>query len=414
MLARFSLVAGLCLSASLFATSSLADAGVLVLGMRSIEGDDELANALTDQLRGASRQVEGWQVSQTAVSMAQMGLAHGCDEIDAACLAEIAQGLQVERVIFGTIRRTSARADHDYAVMLSLFDAQTGDIARQIDDVITQNATDAQALSIAAQRMLERLLSIATGGAISVPANVSDAEVTINGQPVGQTRDGALRVEGLEPGLYRIEIKKPGYATHMSTVAVSEGADSSLAAVLATDGVPQAPAAASAPDQDDTIDTHEGERGHDLTWLGWTLVGVGGAALVGTVASMVVVSDVNDDPLYEDYRDAVARGNENVRTSNPSLVVNDVCAAAESGALYGFTRGNLQKVNDLCSKGATFEVLQWVFLGTAVAAGGVGTYLLLTAEGDPAESSAGGTASRLTITPRVAPDRASVSATLRF
>lgn len=411
MLARWLLVAGLCMSASM-TSSALADARVLVLGMRSIEGDDELANALTDQLRGSARQVEGWEVSQTAVSMAQMGLAHGCDEIDAACLAEIAQGLQVERVIFGTIRRTSARADHAYAVLLSLFDAQTGEIARQIDDTITQAQTDPQSLAVAAQRMLERLLSIATGGAISVQANVSDAEVTINGQPVGQTRDGALRVEGLEPGLYRIEIKKPGYGAHMSTVAVSEGADSSLAAVLSQDGA--APPAATAPYQDDTVDPHQGKRGSDLTWLGWTLVGVGGASLVGTFVSMAVVADVNDDPLYEDYRDAVARGNEAVRDSMPRDVVDDVCTAAEGGARYGFTPGNLQKVADLCSKGATFEVLQWVFLGTAVAAGGAGAYLLLTAEGEPEESAGSTTANRLTLTPSVGPGKASLSATLRF
>ena len=77
MHARLLLVLVMCLSAS----TALADARVLVLGMRSIEGDDELANALTEQLRTAARTVDGWQVSNTAVSMAQMGLAHGCDEI---------------------------------------------------------------------------------------------------------------------------------------------------------------------------------------------------------------------------------------------------------------------------------------------------------------------------------------------
>ena len=407
MLARLLLVIGLCMTAS----PAFADAKVLVLGMRSIEGDDELANALTDQLRGASRQVEGWQVSQTAVSMAQMGLAHGCDEIDAACLAEIAQGLQVDRVIFGTIRRTSARADHAYAVMLSLFDAQTGEIARQIDDNIAQSETDAQALAGHAQHMLEKLLSISTGGAISVQANVADAEVTINGQPVGTTRDGALRVEGLEPGLYRIEIKKEGYTTHMSTVSVSEGADSSLAAVLGQAG---APPAATTPYEDDSFDTHTHKPGSDLRWLGWTLIGVGGASLAGAIVSMVIVGNVNDDPLYEDYRDAVARGNDRVRAMNmPEQVVSDVCDAAEKGSRYGFTPENVGKVNDLCNKGATFEVLQWVFLGTAVAAGGAGTFLLLTS-GEESSEAAGPTAAKLTLQPRFAPGHASLSATLRF
>jgi hypothetical protein len=392
------------------ASPALADAKVLVLGMRSVEGDDELANALTDQLRGAARQVEGWAVSQTAVSMAQMGLAHGCDEIDAACLADISKGLQVDRIIFGTIRRTSARADHSFAVMLSLFDGQTGEIARQIDDTIAPDKTDPQTLAGHAQRMLGRLLSVSTGGAVSIQANVADAEVTINGQPVGQTRDGALRLEGLEPGLYRVQISKAGYATHMSTVAVSEGADTSLAAVLSQESAAEP---APRPFEDDSFDAHADRRdGSDLRWLGWTLVGVGGASVIGAIVSMVIVADVNDDPLYEDYRDAVARGNDRVRMANrPNEVVNDVCQAAELGAQYGFSAANLQKVDDLCSQGATFEVLQWVFLGTAVAAGGAGTYLLLTSDGEPAEPAG---AARLTLQPRWSPGRASLSATLRF
>jgi hypothetical protein len=70
-----------------------AEASVVVLGIRSVEGDDDVANDLTEQLRGAARGMEGWSVSSTAVSVAQMSLAHGCEELDAACLTEIAQGL---------------------------------------------------------------------------------------------------------------------------------------------------------------------------------------------------------------------------------------------------------------------------------------------------------------------------------
>jgi hypothetical protein len=406
MLARTLLVLGLCMSAS----TALADARVLVLGMRSIEGDDELANALTEQLRSVARTVDGWAVSETAVSMAQMSLAHGCDELDAACLAEIAQSLQVERVVFGTIRRTSARDDHAFAVMLSLFDAQTGEIARQIDDTITQDQVDTSTLATHAQRMVERLLSVSTGGAIAVQANVADATVSINGQAVGQTREGALRIEGLQPGQYRVEVGKPGYLAHVSTVSVNEGADTSLAAVLTQAGA----APAQAPYVDDSIDDHAGHHGSNLSWLGWTLVGVGGAALIGTFASMGVVADINHDALYEDYRDAVARGNDKVRSAGkPEEVVNDVCDAADAGSRYDFSEGDFQKVADLCSKGATFEVLQWVFLGTALAAGGTGAYLILSASDDEPEDAPRENA-RLRIQPSIAPNRASLTATLRF
>ena len=50
MLARLTLVCCLLFSAS----SALADAKVVVLGLRSVEGDDDVANDLTEQLRAAA------------------------------------------------------------------------------------------------------------------------------------------------------------------------------------------------------------------------------------------------------------------------------------------------------------------------------------------------------------------------
>ena len=53
----------------LLAVSSpaLASSSVVVLGLRSIEGDDEVANDLTEQLRKAARSTQGWSVSTAAV-----------------------------------------------------------------------------------------------------------------------------------------------------------------------------------------------------------------------------------------------------------------------------------------------------------------------------------------------------------
>src|SRR5205814_9751163 len=100
------------------------------------EGDDEIANDLTEQLRSAARAVAGWNVSKTAVSMAQMSLAHGCDDVDAVCLSEIAKGLSADRIVYGMLRRTSARTDYDYALTLGLFDGGAREIVRTVNDTI--------------------------------------------------------------------------------------------------------------------------------------------------------------------------------------------------------------------------------------------------------------------------------------
>jgi hypothetical protein len=62
--------------------------------------------------------------------------------------------------------------------------------------------------------------------------------------------------------------------------------------------------------------------------------------------------------------------------------VNDVCKAADIGLTYepqGFDGADVPAVRDLCSTGDTVEVLQYVFLGTAIVSGGLGVYLLLSA-----------------------------------
>jgi hypothetical protein len=401
MIARLVLV--LSLLAAL-ASPALAESAVVVLGIRSVEGDDDVANDVTEQLRSAARGIEGWNVSNTAVSMAQMSLAHGCDEIDAACLAEIAKGLGADRIIYGTLRRTTAREDYDYALNLNLFAAETREIARTVDDTIPRGQVDFQSLSARADKLVARLASTVTGGAIEVQANVPDAEVTVNGQSVGITRDGALRLEGLQPGRYHVVISREGYVPHDSTVSVMEGADTSIAAVLSIIG-----GSGSTPEPEEAPDT-----GHHLGWLGWTLIGVSAASLVGVGVSIGVIEGINNDKLYVRYRDAVAAGNAKVMKDHPEDVVHDVCAAAKKGSYYNLSPADAASVADKCKTADTFEVLQWVFAGTAIAAGAVGTYLVLTASdgGHDAEHAQRGTS--LALQPVFGPRVALLNATLRF
>jgi hypothetical protein len=388
---------------------ALADANVVVLGIRSVEGDDEIANDVTEQLRGAARAVDGWTISNAAVSMAQMSLAHGCDEADAACLAEIAKGLQADRVIYGTVHRTSANDDYDYALNLNLFDASTGAIVRSIDDTIPRGATNFQALAASADRWIARLSSTSTGGTIEIQANVIDAEVQVNGQAVGATRDGGLRLENLQPGKYRIEIRKEGYAPHVSTVTVAEGADTSIAAVLSALTVPSTAITGG--------EEPEVSHGHHLAWLGWTMIGVSAASLAGFGVSLAVIEGVNNDALYTRYRDAVAAGNERVIAMNkPEDVVKDVCYSANQGFNYGLSKSQTKQVADKCSTADTFEVLQWVFLSTAIVTGGVGTYLVLSADHGSHDEHAGARkkSTSFALRPAFGPRSAALNASLRF
>jgi hypothetical protein len=388
----------------------LADSKVAVLGLRSIEGDDDVANAITERLRSAAGTVPEWSVSSAAVSMAQMSLAHGCEEIDAACLSDIASGLRVDIVIYGTLRRNSAREDYEFALNVSMYDANAATIAKSVDDTVPRGE-DGEAAIERAQKIVSRLSSTVQGGTISVQANIMDADVRINGQQVGRTRDGALRLGGLLPGQYRIEIVKDGYAPHVSTVTVAEGLETSIAAVLAPLG-----AQGIASDVDSYSDGPQG-GGHRLEWLGWTLIGAGAVSLAAMGLSMKVITDIDDDSGKRQYSDAVARGNEDARAlGDDDGVFDDVCVAARSGMpypSYGLTAEDARDVADKCDTADTMEVLQYVFLGIGAAAGIGGLVLVLTADDSPSDDR-GARDRALTLRPHFGPTSGGISASLRF
>jgi hypothetical protein len=414
----------LVLSFALLASAgAAAQSEVVVLGVRSVEGDDDVAHDLTTALREAAQEISAWQVSTTAVSMAQMALAHGCEEVDVACLADIAKGLSADLVVYGTLRRNSAREDFDFAFNLSLFNAQTGAIQNGIDDTIVRRDTTKGALGPRAKRLIARLAGAeapaeetnASLGSLLVRSNVDNADVLINDQPVGTLQGGTLQYDGLQEGMYRVELRAHGYAPFVKTVRIKAGERFDVEASMQV----------GASDRDPSLDWQDQPRakegGHGLRWLGWTLVGVGAASAVGLVVSWTQIIRIDNDDRLERYSAEVAESNRyelaeaRVENREPNLY-DDFCQAAAEGTLFDDeffnNRPKLKEVKSLCSAADTWEVLQYVFIGTAVAAGGTGVVLLLTA-GDGGER-ATSEPPRFALTPRFSPESGGLQATFRF
>lgn len=412
------------LFALLVGAQAAAQSEVVVLGVRSVEGDDDVAHDLTTALREAAEEVSEWNVSPTAVSMAQMALAHGCEEVDVACLADIAKGLSADLVVYGTLRRNSAREDYDFAFNLSLFNAQSGAIQSSVDDTIMRRDTTKGALAPRAKRMITRLSGAevpadetdASLGTLVVRANVDSADVLINDQPVGTLQGGILQYDGLQEGMYRVEVRAHGYAPFVKTVRVKAGERFDVEAEM------QVGASERDPSLDWEDEPRKKEGGHGLRWLGWTLVGVGAASAVGTVLSWTQIVRINNDDRLERFSAVVAKYNQDelARARNegeePTLY-DDFCEPAKQGLPFdGEFMDNdakFQEVQGLCNDADTWEALQYVFLGTAVVAGGAGIVLLLTA-GDGGEESAASEPRRFALTPQLNPDRAGLTATFRF
>ncbi len=400
------LVSTLCLASFVgvlgAANHASADASVIVLGLRSVEGDDDVANAVTDALRDAAHGVPGWQLLDRALSMAQMSLAHGCDDIDASCLSEIAKGLAVDRVVYGTVRRTSARAEYDYQLALSIFDASSGSMGSTETDIIPRGqAENPETLRPRAASLLGRL-SGAGGGSLAIQVNVGTAEVRLDGQVVGQTRDHVLVLEGVAPGEHQVDIRAVGYGTFSQRVNVSSTGQSSVIATVSS--VP-AESAEEPGSQSNAYGTDATPHKKSLRWLGYTLLGVGGASLIGVAASWLVINGVNGNATFTKYSDRVSKD------------VPDICATAKAGMAYGASPQEVKDVVNMCRRGSTFEVLQWVFLGTALVSGGIGAYVLVTDKErtrDTTNADARATASTFALTPSFGRGSASLSARLAF
>lgn len=394
-------ITSLVVAIMLCAVSAQAKAeSAVLLGLRSVEGDDDFANDLTQALRRTLSGMSGVQLSDRAVSLSQMSMAYGCEEPDAACLTDIASGLQTQNVIYGTIRRTSTRDDYQYSLSISFFSMERASIENTVTRSIPQQDRD---LDQHATAVLTALMGQAdTAGSIVVHTDVPTAEVTVNGQPVGSTVEGSLRLSGLAAGRYQVVVRALGMRAYSTTVSVRETESTAVEATMEPVAPVSGPEDATAPE----LEPESSGNGSWKRIVGFSFLGLAAVGVVGTIYSWAEISSINGDADFEAYRRRVA-----VEAPN----VSDVCATNNPYAAAGSPEyaAYSNKVRPACSDADLFETLQWVFLTTAVVAGGAGTYFLLTAGGDEDDTRASTTPS-VSFRPRLARETQSLEATFRF
>lgn len=347
-----------------------AQARVMVLGIRSVEGDDEFSRNLTGALRHASSQVQGWTVSDNEVTLAQMALAYGCDEPDPQCLSQIADSLSVDRVVYGDVRRTSAGDTYDWSINLHLFNAETHQIEHSVADTIPGVRRDIDDLREPVRRYIAELSGAPRVGTLHISVNVPGAEVFIDDEPVGTADDeGQLDVTDVASGSRNVHIVAEGHQSFRSTVSVEPYGEASFEAELqaATGGGGEFPVEL-------------------VSGIGLLVVAAGLAA--GWIGSWYHVRyDLNTDPAFQQFR---MQAGELLIANNPGMQVDpnqyDACALGNNNWQLVDSSGMVHARNDagergrqVCSDASTFEALEFVFGIGAAAAAGVGIYLLIDA-----------------------------------
>jgi len=328
---------------ALIAPSIVSAQSVAVLGIRSLEGDDEFARNLTGALTHAASQVDGWDVSDREVTLSQMALVHGCDDPNPTCLHEIADSLSVQRLIYGDVARTSSGDDFQFSVNLHHFDNETGQIEHSIADTISSIRQDIDDLRDPSRRWMAGLSGVPRAGTLVVRVNVPGAEVVVDGDPVGVVdANGVLTVENVEAGSRQVRVTAAEHTAFTSSVSVEPYAEATLEGEL-------------------QMATTGGGGFPVNTVVGAALL-VAGAAFAGVaIYSAARVDAINNDSVWVMTRATSMRDN--------------ICEL----------RG---PQTALCDEGGTLEVLQFVFMGLAAAAGGVGLYFILSPDDEEASEQA--------------------------
>jgi hypothetical protein len=390
-------------------TSSVAHAesSVVVLGVRSLDGEDELAKDVSSALREGIKRVPDYRVSDREVSLAQMSLAHSCDEPDARCMADIARTLEVDRLIYGTI----GRAGTDFSVALFNFDAVSGQVESSLTETVPARDIESVALGPRMVALAKRLGGMNAVASLRVLGNVAAARVLVDNQDVGAlSEQGELLVPALPAGDHTIAIENQG-GRAQKEVRLEGGQVATVRIALAI-AVEDHGTPAVLPGTDSGASNAERESARNWRKIaGYAAVGTAGVFAAATIYSWVRLGNIGDDRDMTAYRE---------KFPGPSAAngTSDVCREADARTLqttstmspdYAALVRLEASARTLCGEADSLEVLQYVFLGATLAAGGVGAYLLLT-DGEPSKART----SRFSFRPHVGLGRAHVNASVRF
>ena len=94
---------------------------VVVLGINSMEGDDDATRRFTTSLRGALAD-HGCSVDARDASLGQMQVVNNCDSVDIDCLVRIADSLSTGAIVFGTTHRVNTDTSLELELELHYFD----------------------------------------------------------------------------------------------------------------------------------------------------------------------------------------------------------------------------------------------------------------------------------------------------
>jgi hypothetical protein len=382
---------------------------VTVLGLRAATAEEGVAAQMTDALRQAAESATSSNLTHTGRenALSQLLIVFDCREPTTACMREIGQSLNSQRLIYGIVEPESGRSDSNYAVTLHFFNVERGVVERDLQEVIPRTMTASQMIEPASQ-FYSALTGAVVTGELAIRCNVPDARVLVDGEVMGTTSEEPLVLRDLEPGELDVVVEHDDYERYRRTVVIEAGQLFELEATLNE-------VADDTDDTDDGDDTDvvvapggEGPGGEEpgyvepsgprsLAWLGWTNIG-----LAVVFSGLGIWSSASVNAALDD----VALEREQWQSDE------NFCDQAANG-IVRHESSDAGEISDICDRAGTMQALQFVFYGLSAVTFGVGLWLVLRehlgARGESADQ-----ARRLTVTPVAFQGGGAVSASLTF
>jgi hypothetical protein len=350
---------------------------VTVLGLRSLDGDEDVAETITRYLRDFIQSRGLDLVSTQTQTLEQMMLLADCgDDVGRQCLRDIADLLEADEIVYGFVSRMPTEGGRfTFSIDARRFSAESRRDVETADGSLDPARPGIAPVQILANMLIDRLYAQTAATTLIVECNLQGAAVFLDGERVGQTGAGPIWFANIAPGEHELRVEKDDLVFERAVDvgrqeyrlvearleaggAVAVGPGPGLGGGEGPGGAGEEPGAGGY-----WSDWH--------TWVGWGSVAVA-AALAGVgIASTVQVSSINDDPDFAAYR-------------RDTLDGVDMCDRAASDPLASHIR-------DLCDSGQTWEIVQFVMYGLAAVAAGTGIYMLVTqGEDESPDAAAGG------------------------
>ncbi|MBI4704389.1 MAG: hypothetical protein HY744_25065 [Deltaproteobacteria bacterium] len=324
-----------------------ADVGpeALPITVVTVKSDDafDQAEALTQALRKAIRDSEGWSLGEGDYSLEFLALKLGCTEpIDASCEAKLAEVVRADRFLWSVIR-----LQKEFVVgEVNLYVRGKGTSKQRLHYASNLTEPNEPALIAVAKEAVDAVTGGPPKGSVHVSAGGIAAQIFVDGEP-----RGALDATGgtfqLPAGNHEFLVKAAGYVDAKGSAKVLPAGMTELALTL--EKVPE-----------------KGESADVRAVMGFVSLGAGVAAGAVGVYAALKVNSLGSDAGYEAYR-------AGFQTSA------NVCDAAEAGTdpkKPGALRPD--QVKDLCGQANTMELMQAITFPVAAVAAGVGAYLIGT------------------------------------